>query len=306
MSMRIIFLGTSASVPTVERSLPAIAIRREGELILFDCGEGTQRQMIRAKIGLNREMKVLITHMHGDHVLGLPGVLQTMSLYGRTRTLNVYGPPGVKAFLEAIVETVRFRLGFQILVHEVGEGTVCEGEGYKIHAAWAEHTVPTLAYALVEDPRPGRFNPEKAASHGVPEGPLWSRLQRGLTVRLEDGRVVKPEDVLGPPRSGRKIAYISDTRPSERLLRLAENADVLIHEATFSDELAERAREDMHSTAGEAALFASKAGVRLLVLTHISARYTDPTILFQQARKVFPNVKVAEDLMSIDVPLREE
>ena len=305
MSMRITFLGTSASVPTVERNLPAVALRRNGELILFDCGEGTQRQMIRAKIGFNRETKVLITHMHGDHILGLPGLIQTMSLYGRTRDLNVYGPPGVKAFLEAILETVRFKLVFKIRVHEVGEGTVCRGGGYTIHAAWAEHTVPTLAYALVEDLRPGRFNPEKAAAHGVPKGPLWSKLQRGQEVRLEDGRVVKPEDVLGPKRPGRKITYICDTRPSERLLRLAENSDVLIYEATFSDDLAERAREDMHSTAGEAALFAVKAGVRLLVLTHISARYSDPAILLQQARRVFPNVKVAEDLMTLDVPFRE-
>ena len=306
MSLRVLFLGTSASVPTLRRSLPAIAIRREGELILFDCGEGTQRQMIKAKVGFNRETRIFITHMHGDHMLGLPGVIQTMSLLDRSRPLYIYGPEGIRDFIEAIRETVRFSLRFRIEVQEVtSEGVIYDCNDYEVRAGWSEHTVPTVAYALIEKQRPGRFNPERALSLGVPKGPLWSRLQRGLTVELPNGRIVKPEDVLGPPRRGRKIVYTGDTRPSRGIIELAKGADVLIHDATFADDLAERAREDMHSTASEAASVAKEAGVKLLVLTHISARYEDTDILLEEARRVFPNVLVAEDFMSLDVPLPE-
>ncbi|RLI35602.1 ribonuclease Z [Candidatus Bathyarchaeota archaeon] len=306
MSLRVLFLGTSASVPTLRRSLPAIAIRREGELILFDCGEGTQRQMIKAKVGFNRETRIFITHMHGDHMLGLPGVIQTMSLLDRSRPLYIYGPEGIRDFIEAIRETVRFSLRFRIEVQEVtSEGVIYDCNDYEVRAGWSEHTVPTVAYALIEKQRPGRFNPERALSLGVPKGPLWSRLQRGLTVELPNGRIVKPEDVLGPPRRGRKIVYTGDTRPSRGIIELAKGADVLIHDATFADDLAERAREDMHSTASEAASVAKEAGVGLLVLTHISARYEDTDILLEEARRIFPNVLVAEDFMSLDVPLPE-
>ena len=306
MSLRVLFLGTSASVPTLRRSLPAIAIKREGELILLDCGEGTQRQMIKAKVGFNRETKIFITHMHGDHMLGLPGIIQTMSLLDRSRPLYIYGPEGIRDFIEAIKETVRFSLRFRIEVQEVtSEGAIYDCDDYEVRAGWSEHTVPTVAYALIEKQRPGRFNPERALSLGVPKGPLWSRLQHGSAVKLPDGRVVKPEDVLGPPRRGRKIVYTGDTRPSRGIIELAKGADVLIHDATFADDLAERAREDMHSTASEAASVAKKAGVKLLVLTHISARYEDTDILLEEARRVFPNVLIAEDFMSLDVPLPE-
>ncbi len=306
MSLRVLFLGTSASVPTLRRSLPAIAIKREGELILLDCGEGTQRQMIKAKVGFNRETKIFITHMHGDHMLGLPGIIQTMSLLDRSRPLYIYGPEGIRDFIEAIRETVRFSLRFRIEVQEVmSEGVIYDCNDYEVRAGWSEHTVPTVAYALIEKQRPGRFNPERALSLGVPKGPLWSRLQHGSAVKLPDGRIVKPEDVLGPPRRGRKIVYTGDTRPSRGIIELAKGADVLIHDATFADDLAERAREDMHSTASEAASVAKEAGVKLLVLTHISARYEDTDILLEEARRVFPNVLVAEDFMSLDVPLPE-
>jgi len=305
--LRVIFLGTAASIPTPNRSLPSIAIRREGELILLDCGEGTQRQMIKAKVGFNRETKILITHMHGDHILGIPGLLQTMSLLGREKPLQIYGPSGIKAFLDSMIETVRFSLNFKVYVHEVhDEGTIYEGEAYRINAAWAEHTIPTLAYSLVEKPRPGRFHPERALALGIPKGSLWSKLQKGIPIQLEDGRVIMPNDVLGPPRPGRKIVYISDSRPSERLVDFARGADLLICEATFADDLAERAIEDKHSTASEAALLAKRAGARMLILTHISARYKDAGVLLKEARGIFPNVLVAEDLMSIDIPLRKD
>ncbi|RJS85413.1 ribonuclease Z [Candidatus Bathyarchaeota archaeon] len=305
LSLRITFLGTAASVPTVTRALPAIALKREGEIFLFDCGEGSQRQMVTAKIGFNRKMRIFITHMHGDHILGIPGLLQTMSLLGRDKPLKIYGPSGISEFVDASRRTVRFSLKFPVEVYEVGEGVICRERSYEIRSAWAEHSVPSLAYAFVEKPRPGRFNPEKAVSLGVPKGPLWSRLQRGENVKLLNGRIVKPEDVLGPPRRGRKIVYVGDTRPSENIVNLALEADVLIHEATFSDELAERAERDMHSTPSGAASVAKKAKVKLLILTHISARYSDANILLEEAKRVFPNVIVAEDFMSLDVPFEK-
>ncbi|MFQ5758134.1 MAG: ribonuclease Z [Candidatus Bathyarchaeia archaeon] len=306
VSLSVIFLGTAASIPTPQRSLPAIAIRRKGELILFDCGEGTQRQMIHAGAGFHRKTNVFITHMHGDHMLGLPGLIQTMSLLDRRRKLEIYGPTGIKAFVEAIRQTVQFTLTFSIEVHEIEEaGLVCEEKEYEVHATWANHVIPGLAYALVERPRPGRFYPEKAKALGVPEGPFWSRLQQGSAVELSNGRVVKPEAVMGPPRPGRKIVYTGDTRPSKSLVKLAENADLLIHDATFDDELSEKAREDGHSTASQAAETAKKACAKRLVLVHVSARYKETDLLLEQARKIFPYVDVAEDFMKIDLPLSD-
>ncbi len=239
-------------------------------------------------------------------MLGLPGLFQTMSLLDRERKLDVYGPTGIIAFVEAIKQTVHFALSFPIEVSEIQEaGLVCKETEYEVHATWADHLTPGLAYALVEKPRPGKFHPEKASSLGIPEGPLWSKLQRGSVVKLSDGRIVRPEDVLGPPRPGRKIVYTGDTRPSKNLVKFAENADLLIHDATFDDELHERAREDGHSTPSQAAETAEKAGAKWLVLTHISARYKDPSLLLEHARKVFPRVDLAEDFMKIDIPLLE-
>ncbi|MCX8170355.1 MAG: ribonuclease Z [Candidatus Bathyarchaeota archaeon] len=304
MSLRIIFLGTAASVPTNDRSLPSIIVQREGDILMLDCGEGTQRQMIKAKIGLNRKMAIFITHMHGDHVLGLPGVIQTMSLLGRDKSLQIYGPAGIKDFLESIFKTVKFWLSFSIEINEIEyEGTVHKEREYEVQAVWAEHSTQSLAYAFIEKPKPGKFHPEKATALGIPKGPLWSALQRGEEVTLPDGRIVKPSDVMGPPRPGRKIVYSGDTRPSEKIAYLAENADVLIHEATLSDDLAEKAREEGHSTPSEAAQIALKANVKLLVLTHISARYSDPSVLLEQAKKIFPNTLIPKDLDIVEVPL---
>jgi ribonuclease Z len=303
--LNVIFLGTGGSIPTPKRGLPAIAIRRKTELLLFDCGEGTQRQMIQAGVGFHKKTKLFITHMHGDHVLGLPGLLQTMSLLDRTKKLEIYGPQGIKAFVEAISQTVRFSLTFPVQVSEIEAGLVCEEKEYHVYAVQSDHMDHSLAYALIEKPRPGRFNIEKAKELGVPEGPLWSKLQGGSSVKLSSGRIVKPEMVLGPLRSGRKIVYSGDTRQSETVAKLAENADLLIHEATFDDELTERAMEDGHSTPSMAAETAKKAGAKRLVLTHISARYKDANLLLEQARKVFVNTDVAQDFLRLELPLSE-
>ncbi len=304
MSLRVVFLGTAGSIPTHQRNLPAIAVQRKAELILFDCGEGVQRQMIRAGIGFHRKTKVFITHMHGDHLLGLPGLFQTMSLLDRERKLEVYGPSGIRAFVETTQQTVQFTLTFPLEVFEIEDpSVVCKEREYEVHAIWVDHVIPSLAYALTEKPRPGKFHPEKARSLEIPEGPLWSKLQHGSAVKLPNGRVVKPEEVLGSPRPGRKIVYTGDTRPVENLTEFAENADLLIHDATFDDELWEKAREDGHSTPSQAAKTAKRAGAKRLVLTHISARYKESSLLLEQAKKVFPCVDLAADFMRIDLPL---
>lgn len=302
MDLQVIFLGTAGSIPTTQRALPAVAVKRKNEQLLFDCGEGVQRQMIRAKVGFHKKAKVFITHMHGDHVLGLPGLLQTMALLDRKEKLEIYGPIGIKAFINAIEETVQFARIFPITVKEVTHsGTVCEEEEYTVEAAEANHVANAWAYALVEKPRLGRFNKEKALKLSIPEGPSWSKLQHGESVTLRNGEKVRPQDVLGKPRPGRKIVYSGDTRPTNALVKLAKNADLLIHEATLDDELKERADEDGHSTPSEAAQIAKKAKVKQLVLTHLSARYRTPDALLAQARKIFKNVIIAEDFLRIEL-----
>lgn len=306
MSLNVIFLGTAGGVPTAKRSLPAILIQRKGEQIMFDCGEGVQRQMIKAKASFHRKMKIFITHMHGDHVLGLPGLIQTMALLDRENKLEIYGPSGIQRFLEDIKETLHFATTFPIEICEIkNEGVVCNETEYVVQAIWTDHVIPSLAYALIEKPRPGKFYPEKANALRIPEGPLWSKLQHGHEVELQDGRIIKPEDVTGPPRLGRKIVYTGDTRPFRGFAKFAVNADLIIHDATLDDELAERAEEDGHSTPKQAAKNAKKANAKRLVLTHISARYDDTSKLLQQAQKVFRNTMLAEDFMRIEVPLSE-
>ena len=306
MSMQVTFLGTAASIPTNTRALSAVAIQRKGELFIFDCGEGTQRQMIKAKLGFNRKTRIFITHMHGDHILGLPGLLQTMSLLGRDKPLQIFGPEGIFAFIEGAITTVEFSLGFPVTAHEIGEeGLVLQEKEYEVHVVWAEHSVPCLAYALIENPRPGRFHPERAKALGIPKDSLWHQLQQGNEVKLPTGRTVKPEEVLDAPRSGRKIVIVGDTKPSDSIARFAEGADILVHESTFAEEKAERAEEDLHSTPAGAASVAKKAGVKRLILTHISARYGDTAVLLDEAKKVFPETVVAEDFLQVKVPLKE-
>jgi ribonuclease Z len=304
--MHVTFLGTAGSFPTAERNAPSIALKRQGEVLLFDCGEGTQRQMARARIGFRPKTKIFITHMHGDHVLGLPGLLQTMSLFDVKSELGIFGPEGISDFVTAIMETVKFRLSFPLRIVEVDEGIVYRAKEYAIRAVWAEHSIPNLAYALIEKVRPGKFRPERARSLGVQEGPLWSRLQRGETVQLPTGGEVHPHQVLGTPRCGRKVVYSGDTRPCEAVEKLTEKADLLIHEASFDERSASMSKEHWHSTAGEASELAARAQVSRLILTHISGRFRNPDVLLKEARAFFPCVKVAEDLLKVFVPFTDE
>jgi len=303
--VKVTFLGTGAAIPTVHRGSAAIAVRRKNELILFDCGEATQRQMVEAGVGFHRKTKIFVTHMHGDHVLGLPGLLQTMSLLARKNELQIYGPKGIKDFVEAINQTVPYTLTFPLEIFEVQAGLVCNEKEYQVTAVDSGHMKPSLCYALTEKPRPGRFNTKKAKQLGVPKGPLWSELQSGKPVTLPSGVVVEPESVVGTSRPGRKIVYTGDAGPSEGLVKLAMNADLLIHESTFEDALQERALKDKHSTPTMAAQTAKNAQVKQLVLTHISARYKDANQLLEQAKKTFPDTILAHDFLQLELPMKD-
>jgi len=299
--MRATFLGTGGSVPTKKRNLPSFAVRTNGGLVMFDCGEGTQRQFLIAKLGFNREMKILISHMHADHILGLPGLLHSMSFMGRNRGLEIYGPAGIADFVECTTETVRFRSLFPVRTIEVRAGTVARTESYTIEAAWADHGVPCLSYALLENDKPGRFHPGKARKLGIQKGPLWKTLQMGKSVRV-GGRRIDPSKVVGPPRKGLKITYAIDTRPCDRIVQLAMGSDLLVHDGMFASDASDRAQEFGHSTAAEAASVAKRSRSKNLALTHLSAIYDDTKQLLVEAKRIFPRTSVAEDLKSLQLP----
>ena len=303
--LNVLFLGTSAARPTVERNVAGLVVTREGESLLFECGEGTQRQMMRygASFALS---DVFFTHFHADHFLGLVGLVRTLALQGRAEPMRLFGPTGGKKILTEALGMGVERGGFEVEITELKPGTSLAREGYEIRAYAVEHGGGAIGYALVEKDRLGRFDPERAKALGVPEGPMWGKLQRSQSVTLEDGTVVSPETIVGPPRAGRKLVYTGDTRPCKATIEIAQGADLLIHEATFGEEEAERAKETQHATAKEAATVAKMAGARQLCLTHLSARYSrDPAPLLEEAKAVFPETLIAKDGMVIDVPYRE-
>ena len=298
--MELVFLGTGGAMPTKDRGLPSVVLRRGPELLMFDCGECSQRQMAAAQLGFNRRMRVFISHMHGDHVLGLPGLFQSMSFLGRERKLDVYGPEGIVEFIGAVNRTVPFNMRFPLKVHQVEAGIILEEKEYNIEAANLEHGTPCLGFALVEKKKPGRFDPAKARALKIPEGTLWKRLQLGETIAIGKSQV-KPDQVLGPPRKGSKISYITDTRPCKAAIELARNSTVLMYDCTFNSSKGEKASEYGHSTAKEAAIIAKKARVKSLVLLHISAMYEDAAPLLDEASRIFPNAVLASDMMRLPV-----
>ncbi|MBC7893816.1 MAG: ribonuclease Z [Cytophagaceae bacterium] len=303
MPLTLRFLGTSASRPTVERSVPSLALIREGETLLFDCGEGTQRQMMRYGISFALD-DVFFSHFHVDHFLGIVGLLRTLALQGRTDVLRCWGPRGAERLLRRCETLGADRLTFPLEITELQPGEEVRRKEYAIRAVTAVHRGgPALSWALVEDERRGRFDPDLARSLGIPEGPLWGRIHRGEPITLDDGRVVEPELLVGPTRPGRRIVITGDTRPCDATIEAAHRADLLVHEATFGDEEAVRAVETGHSTAREAAGVARDAEVKRLVLTHLSARYTrDTADLEQEARSVFAATTIARDGYEVDVP----
>ena len=300
--MNLTFLGTSAACPTVERNTAGLALQREGETILFDCGEGTQRQMMRWSVGFSFR-EIFFTHFHSDHFLGLIGLVRTMGLMDRTEPLVLYGPRGAQRVLGAALTVGIERNRFPVEIIEVKPGDVLAREEYEIRAFETDHRIDTVGFALVERQRLGRFNPDRARDLGIPEGPLWGRLHRGETIELFDGRKVSPADLVGDPRPGRTLVYTGDTRPFPAVIAASRGADLLVHEATFSDSEIERARETGHSTAREAAEVAREAGVRRLVLTHISPRYSvDVSELLQEAQAIFPETTIARDGWTVAIP----
>jgi len=298
MDLSLFFAGTSASAPSARRGMPAILVRRGGDRILFDCGEGTQRQLTKS-VGLADITDVFITHLHADHWLGLPGMLKTFELRERDKPLTVHGPPPLKAMLERL-RPVFGRPSYPLQIIELEAGQAVARDGFQVVPYNARHRGPAFGYALVEPPRPGRFDAELARSLGVQEGPDFGRLQRGETVNG-----VRPEQVIGPERAGRKIVITGDTRPTDATVVAAHRADVLVHEATFAHEDAERAAETGHSTARQAAQVAADAEVAMLALTHISTRYSGGQ-LRDEARAVFPGAVVPRDFDTIEVPFPEK
>jgi ribonuclease Z len=297
MDLSIFFVGTAGSIPTARRGLPAQLIRRGGDRILFDCGEGTQRQLV-SSVGLTELTEVFITHFHADHWLGLPGLLKTFDLRGRERPLRVHGPRGLCELL-ALAMRAAGRVSFELELVELEVGDVLERQGYKIAPFPVTHRGPAFGYALFEDERPGEFDPVEAERLGLTPGPEFGRVQRGETVKG-----VSPAQVLGPARAGRKIVISGDTVPCESLRLAAHQADVLIHEATFAEEEADRAAETRHSTAGQAAAIARDADVRMLALTHLSTRYP-VGLLRDEARAIFPRSVLPRDFDTIEIPFPE-
>jgi len=303
VDLDLVFLGTSASAPTAARGTAATLIRRGGDRLLVDCGEGTQRQLLRSDVGLVDLERVFLTHLHADHVLGLPGMLKTFGLRGREVPITVYGPRGTRALLGALGVVVG-RVAYPLEVVELGPGESVDLQEYRIETFAVAHGTTAVGYALREDERPGRFDVTAADALGVPSGPLRGALQRGESVSLPDGRVVRPEEVLGAARRGRTVVITGDTAPAASVVEAAAGADVLVHEATFLADERARARETGHSTAGEAALAAREADVGLLALTHLSARYP-PSDVADEARQLFPRTVVPRDFDLLLVPLPE-
>jgi ribonuclease Z len=312
--LSVTFLGTSAARPTVERNVSSLALVREGETMLFECGEGTQRQMMRYGVSFALG-DIFFTHFHADHFLGVIGLMRTLGLQGREEAMRLWGPRGAKKVLEAALTLGVERVPFGVAIHEVKPGMVIgdlgeagsgKREGYDIHVFATEHGGGSVGYALKEHERLGRFDPEKARAAGIPEGPLWGKLHRGEAIELADGRKLTAEGFVGPRRPGRTVVFTGDTRPTASVVDAAQGADLLIHEATFGDEEKDRAKETFHSTAREAAQVALAARAKKLVLNHVSARYSvSAEDLVAEAREVFRETVVARDGMEIEIPFAD-
>lgn len=315
--MQVTFLGTSSGVPTRARNVSAVALRlpQRSELWLFDCGEGTQHQFLRSDLRLSQLRRVFVTHMHGDHVFGLPGLLASLGLAGSSDGVDLYGPDPLEAYLQGVLRTSSTRIGYPLAVHRVREaaenGTVLlEDDDIIVRTTPLTHRVPAYAYRIEQKPRPGRFDVDQARALAIPPGPIYAALKRGETVSLDDGRRIDGRQLCGPTRPGVSVVYCTDTVFCEAAVALARGADLLIHEATFSHGEAEMAFQRQHSTSTMAAQTAAEAGVQQLVLTHLSPRYAPGNVisaddLLAEARAIFPNTVLAKDFLSLDVSPRD-
>ena len=298
--MKLVFLGTSAAQPTSERGLTCICLEREGEILMFDAGEGAQISYLKSGLGWNKKMKIFVTHLHGDHCIGILGLLQTMTLQNRTQPIEIYGPDGIEEFIASNIKVLNFGLSFPVMITAIREETVVDEKSYIIRACEADHSITSYSYLFEEKDRPGKFFQEKAKEIGIPEGELWHKLQLGKEVQVGN-RIVKPSEVLGEKRSGKKIGISGDTRPTKKLEEFFRNCDYLSFDSTFLSELQEKAVETHHSTAKEAALLAKNANVSNLILTHFSARYNDESVLLDEAKKIHNSVIAARDLLEIEI-----
>jgi len=303
--MKAVILGSGGAVPTTRRMLPSMVLLREGEMFIFDCGEGTQLQLTRSRLGWARLRAIFISHLHGDHVIGLTGLLMTMSMGSRKRPLKIYGPPGIADYVNLSRKALRFGVAYPLEIEEIKGGVIIDEDEYLIEAMPVKHRVFTLAYRLVEKPRPGRFDLARAQELNIPPGPLYKRLQSGEEISLDDGRIIRPDEILGKARPGRKVVYMIDTRPFPEAIEFARGADLLIHDGMFDDEMTDESKMRGHSTTRQAAMVAKEAGVDRLVLVHISPRYLSINDMLRQAREVFPRTRIARDLDVYEVSLKE-
>ena len=298
--MRLVFLGTSGAMPTENRGLSCICLVREGEVLMFDAGEASQIAFMKSGLGWNKKMKIFVTHMHGDHVLGILGLLQTMAMKNRTEPIEIYGPTGIDEFISANIKILNFGLTFPVLITVINQGKIFESEKYVIYSCKANHSVSAFSYMFQEKDKPGKFHPDSAKKLNIPEGKLWNDLQNGKNIQL-DGRIIKPEQVLGAKRRGKKIGISGDTIPTKELEEFFKDCDYLVFDSTFLEEVKEKAAETFHSTAYQAATLAKKANVKNLILTHFSARYKDETKSLEEARQVHDSVIAAKDLLEIEI-----
>ncbi|MDE1842133.1 MAG: ribonuclease Z [Thaumarchaeota archaeon] len=298
--MKLVFLGTSAAQPTTERGMTCICLVLDREILMFDAGEGAQIAFQKAKLGWNKKIRIFVTHLHGDHCVGILGLLQTMSLQNRTESVDIYGPRGIEEFIAANLKVLNFGLTFPVRITRINEGLVLDDSGYTIHTCEAEHSIPAYSYRFTEKDRPGRFYPEKAKELGIPEGKLWHDLQNDKEITIQ-GRTIRPFDVMGEKRKGMKIGISGDTRPNAKLEEFFKGCDYMTFDSTYDDSLKNKARENYHSTSKEAAELAKKAGVANLILTHFSARYDDTVELVAEAKTVHESVIAAKDLLEINL-----
>jgi len=298
--MKLVFLGTSAAQPTPERGLTCICLEKEGEILMFDAGEGAQISYLKSGLGWNKKMKIFVTHLHGDHCIGILGLLQTMTLQNRTESMEIYGPDGIEEFIAANIKVLNFGLSFPVMITTVREGIIVNEKTYTVNSCEADHSITSYSYLFQEKDKPGRFFPDKAKELGVPEGELWHKLQTGQDIQVGD-KIVKSSDVLGEKRPGKRIGISGDTRPTKKLEEFFKDCDYLSFDSTFSHELQDKALETHHSTAKEAAELAKKANVSNLILTHFSARYNDESVLLEEAKTIHSSVIAAKDLLEIEI-----
>lgn len=298
--MKLVFLGTAGAQPTVDRGLTCICLEKEAEILMFDAGEGAQLSYLKSGLGWNKKMKIFVTHLHGDHCVGILGLLQTMTMQNRTEPLEIYGPEGIEEFIAANIKVLNFGLSFPVMITSIEEEKVVDEKTYSVFSCKADHSVPAYSYLFEEKDKPGRFNTEKAKQLGIPEGKLWNQLQNGHEIKVGD-KIVKPSEVLGEKRPGKKIGISGDTRPTKELEEFFKNCNYLSFDSTFLDELKDKAIETHHSTAKEAATLAKNANVENLILTHFSARYKDESVLVDEAKTIHGSVIGAKDLLEIEI-----